>query len=99
MPAMNDRAREILTYIQRFSRDHGYPPTIREIGEAFEINSTNGVRYYLQMLEQGGFMTRSSKRSRGIELKTAPRTFAPAGPSAPTDKAAEVGSLRPTGPR
>ena len=79
MPAMNDRAREILLYIQRFSRDHGYPPTIREIGEAFEINSTNGVRYYLQMLEQGGFMTRSSKRSRGIELKTAQRTFAPAG--------------------
>jgi len=79
MPAMNDRAREILTYIQRFSRDHGYPPTIREIGEAFEINSTNGVRYYLQMLEQGGFMKRSSKRSRGIELTSAQRGYAPTG--------------------
>jgi len=79
MPAMNDRAREILSYIQRFSREHGYPPTIREIGGAFEINSTNGVRYYLQMLEQGGYMKRSSKRSRGIELKSGGRTFAPAG--------------------
>ena len=65
---MNERAGHILSYIQRFARQHGYPPTIREIGEAFEINSTNGVRYYLQMLERGGHMKRSSKRSRGIEL-------------------------------
>jgi repressor LexA len=71
---MNDRAREIFEYLQRFSREHGYPPTIREIGEAFEITSTNGVRYYLQMLEKGGFLKRSSKLSRGIELKSsAPR--------------------------
>ena len=71
---MNDRARDILGYIQRFTRDHGYPPTIREIGEAFEINSTNGVRYYLTMLERAGHMKRSSKLSRGIELMaTAPR--------------------------
>jgi repressor LexA len=67
---MNDRAREIFEYLQRFSREHGYPPTIREIGEAFEITSTNGVRYYLQMLEKAGFLKRSSKLSRGIELKS-----------------------------
>ena len=66
---MNDRAMKILEYLQRFSRDHGYPPTIREIGSAFGIASTNGVRYYLQMLERGGHVTRSSKLSRGIELK------------------------------
>jgi repressor LexA len=70
---MNDRAREILSYIQRFAREHGYPPTIREIGGAFEINSTNGVRYYLQMLERDGYMKRLSKRSRGIELKSVSR--------------------------
>jgi len=66
---MNDRARDILEYLQRFSREHGYPPTIREIGEAFEITSTNGVRYYLQMLEKAGHLKRSSKLSRGIDLK------------------------------
>ncbi len=73
---MNDRAREILDYLQRFSREHGYPPTIREIGEAFEITSTNGVRYYLPMLERAGHLKRSSKLSRGIELKAAPRVLA-----------------------
>jgi len=70
---MNERARDILSYIQRFSREHGYPPTIREIGEAFEISSTNGVRYYLHMLESAGHMKRSSKLSRGIEITAAPR--------------------------
>src|SRR5262249_54798848 len=44
---LNDRAREILSFIQLYSREKGYPPTIREIGHAFHISSTNGVRYYL----------------------------------------------------
>lgn len=76
---MNERARQILSYLQRFSRERGYPPTIREIGEAFEITSTNGVRYYLSMLERAGHLKRSSKLSRGIELsQTArPRTGIP----------------------
>jgi repressor LexA len=63
---LNDRARGILAFIQRFTRENGYPPTIREIGEAFEISSTNGVRYYLNLLERGGHLKRSGKISRGI---------------------------------
>jgi repressor LexA len=63
---LNDRARAILTFIQRFTREKGYPPTIREIGEAFEISSTNGVRYYLNLLEKSGHLKRRGKISRGI---------------------------------
>ena len=74
---VNQRAREILVYIQRFTRERGYPPTIREIGGAFAIASTNGVRYYLTMLEKAGHLKRSGKISRGIE--SAARTEAPAG--------------------
>jgi len=70
---MNDRARQILDFLQRFGREHGYPPTIREIGVAFDITSTNGVRYYLQMLERAGHLKRSSKLSRGIELRAPAR--------------------------
>ena len=69
--SMNERAKEILTYLQNFSRENGYPPTIREIGEAFEITSTNGVRYYLEMLEKAGHLKRTSKLSRGIDILTA----------------------------
>jgi len=64
---LNQRAREILAFIRRFTRDKGYPPTIREIGEAFEISSTNGVRYYLHLLEKGGHLKRSGRISRGID--------------------------------
>jgi repressor LexA len=74
---LNQRAREILVYIQRFTRERGYPPTIREIGGAFSIASTNGVRYYLNLLEKAGHLKRSGKISRGIE--SAARAEAPAG--------------------
>ena len=62
----NERAGKILAFIQRFTRERGFPPTIREIGEAFEISSTNGVRYYLNMLEKDGQLKRSGRISRGI---------------------------------
>lgn len=64
---LNDRAREILGFIQRFARERGYPPTIREIGKQYGISSTNGVRYYLNLLEKAGHLRRSGRISRGIE--------------------------------
>jgi repressor LexA len=63
---LNERAGKILAFIQAFTREHGFPPTIREIGEAFGISSTNGVRYYLTLLEKGGHLKRSGRISRGI---------------------------------
>jgi len=63
----NDRTREILSFIERFAREKGYPPTIREIGKAFQIASTNGVRYHLHRLQKSGHLRRSEKISRGIE--------------------------------
>jgi repressor LexA len=65
---LNERARGILAFIQRSTRERGYPPTIREIGKHFEIASTNGVRYYLNILEKTGHLRRRGKISRGIEV-------------------------------
>lgn len=62
---MNERSREILQFIRSFGREKGYPPTIREIGKAFGIASTNGVRYHLDILERGGLLHRRSRISRG----------------------------------
>ena len=72
---LSERAGSILAFIQRFTRENGYPPTIREIGGAFGISSTNGVRYYLNILEKGGHLKRNLRISRGI------------GPSAPLESA------------
>jgi repressor LexA len=69
---LNDRAREILSYIRSFQSEQGMPPTIREIGKAFGISSTNGVRYYLTMLEKAGYLKHRGGVSRGCGL-AAPR--------------------------
>jgi len=63
---LNERAKEIHAFIQRFRRERGSAPTIREIGEHFQISSTNGVRYYLNLLEKAGYIRRDRKISRGI---------------------------------
>jgi len=71
---LNERARDIYSFIQRFRREKGSAPTIREIGQQFEIASTNGVRYYLNLLEKAGYIRRTGGISRGIgpSTETAP---------------------------
>lgn len=63
---LNQRARDIHAFIQRFRRERGSAPTIREIGQAFKITSTNGVRYYTDMLEKAGMISIKRGVSRGI---------------------------------
>jgi repressor LexA len=69
---LNERSKDILAFIKRFQREKGFPPTIREIGAAFGIASTNGVRYYLNRLEAEGEIHRSGKISRGIGVEMDP---------------------------
>jgi len=71
---LNERAKEIHAFIQRYRRERGSAPTIREIGEHFAISSTNGVRYYLTMLEKAGYIRRNRKISRGIGPSSAMRS-------------------------
>jgi repressor LexA len=66
--AGTDREQAVLDMIAGSLREQGRPPTIREIGEAFGIASTNGVRYYLDRLEKAGKIRRDKWTSRGIEL-------------------------------
>jgi repressor LexA len=61
----------ILGYIEESLRDRGRPPTLREIGAAFGIASTNGVRYHLDRLERDGRIRRDRFTSRGIEVALA----------------------------
>jgi repressor LexA len=67
---MNERTREILNFIRSSTREKGFPPTIREIGKAFGIHSTNGVRYHLTILQKAGLLTRKSRISRAITTQT-----------------------------
>lgn len=70
-PQRTPSAEAILGYIEESLRDTGRPPTLREIGTAFGIASTNGVRYHLDRLEREGKIRRDRFTSRGIEVQLA----------------------------
>ena len=63
---LTDRQNAILTFIKDFSRENGYPPTLREIGKSFQISSTFGVKRHLDALEKKGYLNVESNASRGI---------------------------------
>ena len=65
---LTDRQRSILKFIERHVLSNGYPPTIREIGEATGIASTSVVNYNLNKLTRLGYLNRTSTKSRGIKL-------------------------------
>ncbi len=65
---LSERQRNILTYIQEYVEERGYPPSIREIGDRVGISSTSVVDYNLRVLEREGYLRRDREVSRGLEL-------------------------------
>ena len=65
---LTDRQAEIYEYIKKYSKENQMPPTVREIGNHFEISSTNGVRSILAALIKKGYINRSPRLSRGLEI-------------------------------
>ena len=66
--SLSTRQQAMLEFIQRFTHDHRYPPTIREIGQDVGISSTSVVNYNLNILEREGLIERDKEVSRGIKL-------------------------------
>lgn len=66
--ALSDRQQKILQFLRTFTLENGYPPTIREIGEAVGISSTSVVNYNLNVLQREGLIYRDRTVSRGIRL-------------------------------
>jgi repressor LexA len=68
MKKLSDKQRRIITYIDRFLSDRGYPPSIRDIQNGCKISSTSVVDYNLNILESRGYLRRHADVSRGIKL-------------------------------
>src|SRR5262245_10336627 len=66
------RQREILDYLQEFIQQHGYAPSLEEIGRRFNLSSLATVHKHLTNLQDKGFIRRSWNRSRSVELLSAP---------------------------
>jgi repressor LexA len=65
---LSERQQNILRFMDRYVTSNGFPPTIREIGEATSINSTSVVNYNLNKLVRMGYLQRTATKSRGLRL-------------------------------
>jgi repressor LexA len=63
---LSARQERMLEFIRDFRGQHGYPPSIREIGQAVGISSTSVVDYNLRALERSGLIRRDREVSRGL---------------------------------
>ena len=79
---LTPRQLKILSVIKTAVEDQGYPPSMREIGQAAGLSSTASVTYQLQILEEKGWIRRDASRGRAIEI-TLPGQD---GEAAPQDK-------------
>ncbi len=65
---LTESQRRVYEFVREHIQSEGRPPTVREIGEALGISSTNGVRDGLLILERKGYIRREKNLSRAIEL-------------------------------
>ena len=68
MQPLTKRQREILDYLDEFIQQHGYAPSLEEIGRRFSLSSLATVHKHLTNLQEKGFIRRAWNRSRSVEL-------------------------------
>lgn len=68
MTKLSKRQQEILDFIKREVREKGYPPSVREIGEAVGLSSSSTVHGHLARLESKGLIRRDPTKPRAIEI-------------------------------
>jgi repressor LexA len=72
--ALTERQQRILEMIRESVATRGYPPSVREIGEAVGLRSPSSVHSQLAALERGGYLRRDPSRPRAIEVRFDPDT-------------------------
>jgi repressor LexA len=75
-PALTGKRREILEFITRELRERGYPPSVREIGEAVGLTSSSTVHAHLATLQRQGYLRRDLAKPRAIEIRYDPTSGA-----------------------
>ena len=66
---LTGKRREILDFIAAQLRERGYPPSVREIGEAVGLTSSSTVHTHLTTLQRQGFLRRDPTKPRAIEVR------------------------------
>ena len=90
---LTQRQRTILDVIRASVTTRGYPPSIREIGDAVGLTSTSSVAHQLRTLERKGYLRRDPNRPRAVDVRGADEA---AGPTVTTDVAGSDALPEPT---
>ena len=92
------RQQEIWNFLVQYVDGHGYPPTVREIGEAVGLASPSTVHAHLANLERAGLLKRDPTKPRALELSRARRVEPDAEIAASARKLPLVGEIAAGGP-
>lgn len=92
---LTQRQRAILAMIRQSVDERGYPPSVREIGEAVGLTSPSSVSYQLTTLEKQGFLRRDPNRPRALVVADLSDLSASSSPSAPAVVSDEPAAARP----
>jgi repressor LexA len=65
---LTKRQQEIFEYVKTYAREHGYPPTVRDIGKAIGLTSSSTVHAHLANLEKLGLLKRDPTKPRALEV-------------------------------
>ena len=65
---LSDKHKRILDVLEHYTEQHGYPPSIREMCSRANISSTSVANYYLDRLEEQGYIERDRRVSRGVRV-------------------------------
>jgi repressor LexA len=98
---LSSRQQEILAFVNTHVDEHGYPPTVREIGQAVGLTSPSTVHAHLEKLEKAGLIRRDATKPRALEVIQGGRSrgavveFAPARQSTVLPLVGEVAAGSP----
>ena len=95
---LTGRQRKVLLVIRNSVESRGYPPSLREIGQAVGLTSPSSVAHQLGALERKGYLRKDPNRPRALEIVALPDNFPPSPGSAQSGAIDETGSgdERPT---
>ncbi|WP_295856547.1 transcriptional repressor LexA [uncultured Oscillibacter sp.] len=95
MAELSKMQQKIYDYLVACIREQGYPPSVREIGEAVGLKSPSTVHFHLKHLEEAGYIEKGAGKGRAIAL-THPAQSGPSAPAAqetPQDRVPIVGNV------
>jgi repressor LexA len=95
---LTGRQREIFDFLSEYVRERGYPPTVREIGEAVGLASPSTVHAHLANLERAGLLKRDPTKPRALELIGRERAVPAGNGDSRTRKLPLVGQIAAGGP-